>query len=135
MEGRENPPNRSPSTSDCAPVTEPSPQQSNSTQRAPRLMHIRCKFPQFDSRTTVTVTEMDHSCPCFAKSDKHRVGHLRGAKKWETCVLAASAYLVANVTKLHPITNPTPEHNTPTMVLARNSVVSLAKAVPAWMIG
>jgi len=78
--GRKNLLNRSPSTSVRAPVTEPSPQQPNSAYRALRLMRVMCKFPQFDSRSIVTVTEMDHSRPCFAKSDKHGVGHLRGAE-------------------------------------------------------
>jgi len=89
-----------------------------------------CKIPQFDPRTIITVTEMDHSRPCFAKSDEHGLGHLRDAKKWEMCVLAASAYLVANVTKLHPVTNPIPEHHTPTIVLARNNDVSFTITVP-----
>ena len=52
-------------------------------------------------------------------------------KKWEMYVLAASAYLVANVTKLHPVTSPIPEHHSPTMALARNNDVSFAIAVPA----
>ena len=94
-------------------------------------MHIVCKFPQFDSRSIITVTEMDHSRPCFTKDDKHGVGHLQGAKKWETCALAASAYRVANFTKLHPVTNPIPEHHTPTMALARNNDVSFTITVPA----
>ena len=47
------------------------------------------------------------------------------------CVLAASAYWVANVTKLHPVTNPIPEHNTPTMALARNNEMSFTTTVPA----
>ena len=64
----------------------------------------------------------------LCKNDKRGVGHLRGAKM---CVLAASAYLVANVTKLHPVTNPIPEHHTPTMALARNNDVSFAITVPA----
>ena len=94
-------------------------------------MHSICKIPQFDSRTIITVTEMDYSCPCFGKSDKHRVGHPGDEKKWGMCVLAASAYLVANVTKLHPVTKPIPEHHTPTMALARNNDVSLTTTVPA----
>jgi len=47
------------------------------------------------------------------------------------CVLVASAYLVANATKLHPVTNPTPEHHTPTMALAQNNVLSLTTIVTA----
>jgi len=89
------------------------------------------KFLQFDSWTAITVTEMDYRCPCFEKTDKHGVRHLRGAKKWEMYVLAASAYLVANATKLHPITSPTPVHHTPTMALARNNDVSFTIIVPA----
>jgi len=94
-------------------------------------MRFVCEFFQFDSRTIITVTEMDDRCPCFTKSNKHGVGHLRGAKRWETCVLAASAYWVANATKLHPVTNPIPEHHTPTMVLAQNNVLSFAITVTA----
>ena len=90
-----------------------------------------CKIPQFDPRTIITVTEMDHSRPCFAKSDKHGVGDPRGAKKWEMCVLEASAYLVANSAKLHPVMNPIPEHNTPTMALAQNNDMSFTTTVPA----
>ena len=131
MEGRKNILNSPPSTSVRAPVTEPSPQQPNSAYRALRLMCIIRKFPQFDSRSIITVTEMDHRCPCFGKSDKHGVGHPRSAKKWEMHVLAASAYLVANATKLHPITTPIPAHHTPTMTLAQNNVLSFAATVPA----
>jgi len=91
-----------------------------------------CEFPQFYSWTIITVTEMDHNRPCFAETDQNGFGHLRrGAKKWEIGVLAASAYLVANATKLHPITTPTPEHHTPTMALARNNDVSFTITVPA----
>ena len=90
-----------------------------------------CEFPQLDSWFITAVTEMDHRCPCFEKTDKHGARRLRGAKKWEMCVLAASAYLVANDIKLHPVTNPIPEHHTPTMALARNNDVSLAATVPA----
>jgi len=90
-----------------------------------------CEIPRFDPRTIITVTEVDYSRPCFTKSDKHGVGHLRSAEKWETCVLAASAYFVANVTKLHPVTNPIPEHHSPTMALARNNDVSFTMTVTA----
>ena len=94
-------------------------------------MCITCEFFQFDSRTITTVTEMDDRCQCFAKSDKYGFGHPRGATKWEMCVLEASAYLVANATKLHPVKNPIPEHHTPKMALAWNNDVSFTMAVPA----
>ena len=94
-------------------------------------MRFVCEIPQFDSLTIITVTKMDYSRPCFEKGDKHGVGHPWGAKKWEMCVLAASAYLVANAIKLHPITNPIPEHHTPTMALAQNNDTSFTIIVPA----
>ena len=80
MEGRKNILNSPPSTSVRAPVTEPSPQQSNSAYRTLRFMRITREFLQFNPRTIIIMTEMDHRCPCFGKSDKHRVGHPRGAK-------------------------------------------------------
>jgi len=84
MEGQKNLLNRSPSILFRAPVPQPSPQQLKSTQRALRLMRITCKFPQFDSWTIITVTEMDYSRPCFEKTISMEPG-TRGVEKSGKC--------------------------------------------------
>lgn len=48
---------------------------------------------------------------------------------------AASAYFLANMTRLHPIITPTPAHHNPTMSLAQNSDLSFAETTPAQIIG
>ena len=132
IEGRKNLLNSSPSTSIRAPITESGPQQSKSAHCTFRPMRVMCKVLQFDSRSVVAMTEMDHSCPCFAETDKHEVGHPRGGSREtrEVCLLAASAYFVANATKLHPITTPIPAHHSPTMTLAQNNDLPLVATVP-----
>jgi len=84
-----------------------------------------CKVLHFDSHSVMAMTEMDHSRPCCrelirTESDTHEAeGDTR-----KVCLLAASVYFLANLTKLHPIATPTPAHHNPTMTLAQNNDLS-----------